>query len=81
MIPGSLFRTFLTGSPFSAYTASKFAIRGLTQTAGELKPYGRGIMWLKHIPAQEWGKHGIRVNAYAPGAIRTEMCKLPLRAL
>ncbi|KAL0575625.1 hypothetical protein V5O48_006350 [Marasmius crinis-equi] len=40
----------------SAYTASKFAIRGLTQSA-----------------AVELGKHGITVNAYAPGAIVTEM--------
>ncbi|KAL0069995.1 hypothetical protein AAF712_002892 [Marasmius tenuissimus] len=40
----------------SAYSASKFAIRGLTQAA-----------------AVELGKHGITVNAYAPGAIVTEM--------
>ncbi|KAJ7054177.1 hypothetical protein C8F01DRAFT_1164221 [Mycena amicta] len=40
----------------SAYSASKFAIRGLTQAA-----------------AQELGKHGITVNAYAPGGIETPM--------
>ncbi|TFK50482.1 NAD(P)-binding protein [Heliocybe sulcata] len=34
----------------AVYAASKFAIRGLTQSA-----------------ALEWGKHGITVNAYAPG--------------
>ncbi|KAJ7705614.1 hypothetical protein B0H17DRAFT_672140 [Mycena rosella] len=39
-----------------AYTASKFAIRGLTQAA-----------------ALEFGPHGITVNAYAPGAIDTDM--------
>jgi len=39
-----------------AYTASKFAVRGLTQAA-----------------ALEFGAHGITVNAYAPGAIDTEM--------
>ncbi|KAJ7267188.1 hypothetical protein C8J57DRAFT_361292 [Mycena rebaudengoi] len=39
-----------------AYSASKFAIRGLTQTA-----------------AQEFGPHGITVNAYAPGGIETAM--------
>ncbi|KAI9451789.1 hypothetical protein F5148DRAFT_534105 [Russula earlei] len=40
----------------SAYCASKFAIRGLTQAA-----------------AQEFGKYGITVNAYAPGLIDTRM--------
>ncbi|KAF8201116.1 NAD-binding protein [Mycena galopus ATCC 62051] len=40
----------------SAYSASKFAVRGLTQAA-----------------ALEWGAHGITVNAYAPGAIDSEM--------
>ncbi|KAJ7444576.1 NAD-binding protein [Mycena galericulata] len=45
------------GSAFNpAYTASKFAVRGLTQAA-----------------ALEFGAHGITVNAYAPGAIDTEM--------
>ncbi|KAF7377446.1 NAD(P)-binding protein [Mycena sanguinolenta] len=45
------------GSPFNfAYTASKFAVRGLTQAA-----------------ALEFGPHGITVNAYAPGAIDTDM--------
>ncbi|KAF7324685.1 NAD-binding protein [Mycena kentingensis (nom. inval.)] len=39
-----------------AYSASKFAVRGLTQAA-----------------AQELGKHGITVNAYAPGGIDTAM--------
>ncbi|KAF9223032.1 NAD(P)-binding protein [Gyrodon lividus] len=39
-----------------AYCASKFALRGLTQTA-----------------AIEFGRHGITVNAYAPGAIETTM--------
>ncbi|KAJ6545399.1 acetoin reductase family protein [Mycena capillaripes] len=38
------------------YSASKFAIRGLTQAA-----------------AQEFGKHGITVNAYAPGSVPTPM--------
>ncbi|KAL0061208.1 hypothetical protein AAF712_011967 [Marasmius tenuissimus] len=39
-----------------AYSATKFAVRGMTQSA-----------------AWELGKHGITVNAYAPGAIETEM--------
>ncbi|KAJ3487423.1 hypothetical protein NLJ89_g11712 [Agrocybe chaxingu] len=43
--------------PFiSFYSASKFAIRGLTQSA-----------------ALELGKHGITVNAYAPGGVKTPM--------
>jgi len=40
----------------SAYSASKFAIRGLTQSA-----------------ALEFGAHGITVNAYAPGPVKTPM--------
>ncbi|KAJ6551130.1 hypothetical protein B0H19DRAFT_1236393 [Mycena capillaripes] len=45
------------GTPFlAAYSASKFAVRGLTQAA-----------------AMEFGPHGITVNAYAPGAIQTDM--------
>ncbi|KAK7042780.1 L-2,3-butanediol dehydrogenase [Favolaschia claudopus] len=38
------------------YSASKFAVRGLTQAA-----------------AGEFGKHGITVNAYAPGSVITPM--------
>ncbi|KAI0266333.1 acetoin reductase family protein [Gloeopeniophorella convolvens] len=40
----------------TSYSASKFAVRGLTQAA-----------------ARELGKHGITVNAYAPGTIDTRM--------
>jgi 3alpha(or 20beta)-hydroxysteroid dehydrogenase len=39
-----------------AYTASKWAIRGMTKAA-----------------AVELGRYGIRVNAVAPGSVRTEM--------
>ena len=38
----------------SAYSASKWAVRGLSRTG-----------------AQEWGKHGIRVNSVHPGLIET----------
>ncbi|KAG1717604.1 NAD(P)-binding protein [Suillus lakei] len=40
----------------SAYSASKFAVRGITQSAG-----------------MELGRHGITVNAYAPGPVMTAM--------
>ncbi|KAJ7444600.1 NAD-binding protein [Mycena galericulata] len=44
------------GLPQPHYSASKFAVRGLTQSA-----------------ALDLGKHGITVNAYAPGAIDTAL--------
>ncbi|KAF8993621.1 hypothetical protein BDQ17DRAFT_1431596 [Cyathus striatus] len=48
------------GHPYlSGYVASKFAVRGLTQSAGS-----------------ELGKYGITVNAYAPGAIDTDMANM-----
>ncbi|RPD65537.1 acetoin reductase family protein [Lentinus tigrinus ALCF2SS1-7] len=40
----------------SVYSATKFAVRGLTQSA-----------------AMDYGKHGITVNAYAPGFIDTPL--------
>ncbi|RPD65536.1 acetoin reductase family protein [Lentinus tigrinus ALCF2SS1-7] len=40
----------------SVYSATKFAVRGLTQSA-----------------AMEYGKYGITVNAYAPGAVDTPL--------
>lgn len=48
-----------TGLPEHApYCATKFAVRGMTQSA-----------------AMDYGKYGITVNAYAPGAIETPMCE------
>ncbi|KAF9260799.1 short chain oxidoreductase [Marasmius fiardii PR-910] len=41
-----------------AYSATKFAVRGMTQSA-----------------AWELGHHGITVNAYAPGAIETQLAR------
>ncbi|KAL0574633.1 hypothetical protein V5O48_007329 [Marasmius crinis-equi] len=47
------------------YSASKFAVRGLTQAAGESKSF--------QSAARELGRHKITVNAYAPGCIETDM--------
>ena len=44
----------------SVYSATKFAIRGMTQSA-----------------AMDYGKHGITVNAYAPGVIETPLREYP----
>ena len=40
----------------AVYSATKFAVRGLTQSA-----------------AMDYGKYGITVNAYAPGACDTTL--------
>lgn len=49
----------IVAEPFTlAYVASKFAVRGIMQTA-----------------AVELGVHRITANAYAPGAIDTDMCE------
>ncbi|KAK0451678.1 NAD(P)-binding protein [Armillaria borealis] len=56
-IIGACSGTGKKGQPlFSAYAASKFGIRGLTQVA-----------------ALEFGPHGISVNAFAPGPVKTPM--------
>lgn len=63
------------GLPLGApYSASKWAVRGLTQTAGEdhivLLSSGSLIG-----AALELGRYGITVNSYAPGVIQTPMSK------
>ena len=65
----------------SAYSASKFGIRALTQCAGACLFPGSGpVRVLKTFSAQnsalEFGRHRITVNAYAPGPVKTPMCKL-----
>ncbi|KIM81214.1 hypothetical protein PILCRDRAFT_72177 [Piloderma croceum F 1598] len=51
-------RAILRAGLCVGYSATKFAVRGLTQSA-----------------AGDLGKHGITVNAYAPGAIDTPLRK------
>ncbi|KAF8597896.1 NAD(P)-binding protein [Ceratobasidium sp. AG-I] len=56
-------------------------IIGACGTAAKLTPPGFGaycmskaaILSLTHSGAQEWGAHGLTVNAYAPGPIDTDM--------
>ena len=63
-----------------AYSASKFAVRSLTQTAGTMALlmiiFFIVVTHRAPTSAQEWGVHGITVNAYAPGAIETAMRRL-----
>lgn len=64
----------------SAYSASKFGIRALTQCAGAFFPRLRCCSRAKSIfgskLALEFGRHRITVNAYAPGPVKTPMCTL-----
>lgn len=65
------------GAGIASYSATKFAIAGLTQAAGMYLPRLclHSAIFICRVTAQEYGKYGITVNAYAPGAIET-----PLRA-
>ena len=60
----------------AAYSASKFAIRGLTQTAGKERTFYYLASDLKSVttPALELGRYNITVNAFAPGIIDPSMC-------
>lgn len=53
----------------SAYSASKFAVRGLTQNAGLSLTFKEFFILstYSYFEATELGKYGITVNAYAPG--------------
>lgn len=62
----------------AAYSASKFAVRGLTQSAGVLLSINSRLASYSQQSAQELGKYGITVNAYAPGLLALSM---PGRAL
>ena len=64
----------------SAYAASKFGVRGLTQCAGERVSVSSSANIARRThtrPALELAKHKITVNAYAPGVINTSMCTVP----
>lgn len=55
----------IKGNPgISVYSATKFAVRGITQSA-----------------AQELGKYGIYVNAYAPGTVATDLATGHMKAM
>ncbi|KAG5351377.1 hypothetical protein C0989_006741 [Termitomyces sp. Mn162] len=64
-------------SIMAAYSATKFAIRSLTQSAGKLQTFNaemtRCPINLQRLEAMAFGPHGITVNAYAPGPIETPM--------
>ena len=78
----------IAAANLSAYSASKFAVRGLTQSTGKDNLLSRMFLLIIHLlypllpidhdhgrTALELGKHNIRVNAYAPARILTPMCK------
>jgi NAD(P)-dependent dehydrogenase (short-subunit alcohol dehydrogenase family) len=62
-------RPIASGAPrLSTYSASKFAVRGLTQAAGACSSEPRKMtMHTDRHLAQDLGAYGITVNAYAPG--------------
>jgi NAD(P)-dependent dehydrogenase (short-subunit alcohol dehydrogenase family) len=51
------------------------SIRGLSPAAGRItySPAKAAVIMMTKIAASEWARHGIRVNAVAPGFCRTEM--------
>ena len=65
------------GGFFGAYSASKFAVRGLTQSLGaSTLGFLRAMANSSGYIAQELGPHKITVNTYAPGPTDTQMCRL-----
>ena len=62
----------MTGLPMlTAYSASKFAIRGLTQAAGKSSLQNYVAQLINNFLAKELAEYKIMVNCYAPGAITT----------
>ena len=46
------------------------------RTIGQLAPYAAAkaaLIHLTHVLAMEWARHGIQVNAIAPGYVETEL--------
>jgi NAD(P)-dependent dehydrogenase (short-subunit alcohol dehydrogenase family) len=59
---------------YDAYCTSKFAVRGLTQSVGACIVSCFQSFDDRHVnPAADLAKHGITVNAYAPGIVETPM--------
>ena len=66
----------LGGPLTSAYGASKFAVRGLTQSAGRSHiSFSFSSLRFLTKPAMELGRYNITVNCYAPGVIETPLSK------
>lgn len=57
----------------SAYSMSKFAVRGLVQSLGEFNFPILENRVANALVAQELREHGICVNGYAPGTIQTDL--------
>ena len=58
----------------AAYSATKFAVRGLTQTVGEQREKTLATIQSPiTCAALELAPHKITVNAYAPGFIITDL--------
>ena len=71
----SFFSFFHIGSVYlSSYCASKFAVRGLTQSAGMCALCSKSGSGELINLAVELREHGITVNAYCPGLVPTPLC-------
>lgn len=53
--------------------AHSFAVKLPSATTGIYAASKAGLAMLTRIMAAEWAPHGIRVNAYSPGVVETEM--------
>ncbi|KAJ7192806.1 acetoin reductase family protein [Mycena pura] len=72
---GSTTPSVVVAPQVAAYGASKFAVRGLTQAVGMIDHFLQEKKSTNNSKALEFAKYGITVNAYAPGAIDTLLCK------